>query len=105
MSAFKDQMAADLAEFLNADEFAEAHRINEKSGVLCIFDTKNEPAKSGFSRYEGYGKSTATLFIRESDLPGSVLNKKIVTVDGAKYTIVNSTLDCGLYELALEAIQ
>jgi hypothetical protein len=110
MSAFSDTLTSDLASvFLNFDEFAEPHQINGASGVACILDVPtNEPmVKKGYSRYEGFGKSTITLFIRESDLPdsGSVLSRKLISVDKADYRILDSISNVGLYELTLEAVK
>jgi len=108
MSVFSDTLTSDLASvFLNFDEFAELHQINSTSGVVCILDAPtNEPmVKKGYSRYEGYGKSTVTLFIRESDLPGSVLSHKLISVDKADYRILDSISNVGLYELTLEAVK
>lgn len=105
MSTFSDALESDLtAVFLNFDEFAEPHQINSTSDVACILDDKNEPMKKGFVRYEGTGKSTATLFIRKSDLSGSVVSHKLISVDKVNYHIVDSALDAGLYELTLEAV-
>jgi hypothetical protein len=103
MSAFQDQLAADIDVFLNSEEHAELHRINDKSGVACILDTKDEPIKKGYPRYEGFGKSTLTLNISAADLPDGVLSRKIISVDGQRYTILDSVSELGMYDLTLEA--
>jgi hypothetical protein len=104
MSAFSEQLDADIDNvFFNLDEFAQPHRINDKSGVACIFDTGNEPIQSGFKRYDGTEKATATLYVREADMTDNSDIRALITVDGVQYRIAGKSSDNGILGLTLEA--
>lgn len=90
MSAFKDQLAADLESvFYNDDDFAEAISYTPYGGTA-----KNVKALVDYGEGEQYQGSgaydvRAALFVRVADL-AAVTNKDTVVIDGQTWGVVGA---------------
>jgi hypothetical protein len=106
VSAFQDQMTADLGVFFNMNEFAGPHNINGVAGVICILEEEDIGSlRPGLGAFQGTFKDNLLLQICQSlwewDEP---TYNDFVTVDSARYRIKKSALVAGKYDLLLEAV-
>jgi len=106
MSAFQDQMAADLDVFFNLNEFGEPHNINGKDGVVCILEKEDiGTLRPGLGRFEGTSKDLLLLMIKQSDwIWGEPVYNQNLTVDKVRYRLKKIDLVGGSYELLLGAV-
>ena len=102
MSAFKDFLKSDLDIFINLDEFADYHKINDKE-IKCIMDsdifdersTTKSDARSG-----GVYEDSISLFVKMEDIEKQSISE-ILTVDGEDYKVIKVTESEKLFEIQL----
>ncbi len=100
----KAQMAADLAAFLNLDEFAENHNINGQN-MTCIIDKHLSQQRTNLQSddYDGLFMQQIVLFVKEADLGYVPEYEQRMTVDGKWYTVAECISDSGILEITLRA--
>lgn len=100
MSMFKDQVANDIYKvFLNADEFAEEHRVEGVRIRVVIDDDQLQELKKG--QILGMVEADMLLFAKTSDLPTDPRPGQLINVDGREMIAVDSGKAMGMTELAL----
>ena len=103
MPKLKDYFASDLEAFLNADEFAEYHNIDDQQ-IKCVLDIFQQQKYRGQrSVYEGVYISTKQLYVKASDFPDRPVIGQDVRVDGKLYLVTNCSEFMGMLEITLEA--
>lgn len=86
LSPFQSMIKQDVTGvFLNQEEFASVHLIEEKE-VMAVVDTDdNQPMNKGFSH--GLDESIMTIYAKATDLPRRRSAGQILNVDGSEYTV------------------
>jgi hypothetical protein len=113
--SFKDSMAADLAVFLNASEFAEPHDIRFDGElyeeVVCILThIKEEDRSTRMSDHaQGIYLASTSLHCRLADLDGNLPEKgSVISVSDGKfmrdYYVAENRVAEGMAILSLEAL-
>lgn len=105
MSAFKEQVEADIAEvFINTDEFADEHDINGTvvNAVFQGLDTEEYLSRAYAQNLEGITGQTFVLHVKKSDLPDAIVAQNVIYVDGEPYRVNQTTDDMGLLTMVLE---
>lgn len=105
MSGFHDMVKADLAVFLNADEFAETHTINGVS-VLCVIDTDStgDVGSSLSSSLEGVFLNTQRVFFKKGAFTPPAVDKQ-VRIDGSRHTVRNVRYEMDMVVMTVEEYQ
>lgn len=106
MSTFKKCMADDLDVFINADEFAEMHDINQKQ-ILAVVEgltTKEQIISKGKGRvnFDGVYEKTVILHCRADDLGDLPARGNVIDLDGTVYIVADSVDDFGMVTITLE---
>lgn len=102
MSKFKDFIKSDIDTFINFNEFAEEHEIDNKK-VKCILDEdifKERNISSETRNFEGVFKNQYSLFIKTSDIEKPSISEGI-NIDGFLYLVTNVSESDGIYEIEL----
>lgn len=94
---FKDQLAGDMAAFINPKEFAEEHSINGQS-ILCIIDED----KSSKSQTDGVYVVRRRLFVSLAALGYRPVPEQKMNIDNQNYFVVDC-IGTDLLEIVLEA--
>ena len=107
MSAFRDMVAADMdSVFLNADEFAEEHKLNG-TDCICVVEspTTQEMFKQG-EKYEGYDAIhglTAVVHVKKSDIGEMPVEDQDFTLDDESFQVDSCTEHMGMLTIRLRA--
>ncbi len=106
---FKEQIASDnRTVFMNFDEFAEMHRINDKE-MLCLIDNnelidRERRYKYKHSMYaDGIYMKQLLIFVKAEDFGPLPAIGRAIRFDSKLYTISDSINEDGIYSLCLEA--
>lgn len=105
MSGFKEQIAKDLDIFINADEFADWHLLNEKK-IKCIVST-DESTTAQYSRGSSFDDNVfncaAVIEYKYEDYPKAfkAFGQERVYFDNLIYTVNHFSVSDGLATLAL----
>jgi len=85
---FKDQIAADMAVFFNADEFADWHDIDGKR-LLCVVDDQVIRERDGGQRsqIDGLYLDEIILFVKQTDLQKVPVRGQRLKLDGKLYFV------------------
>lgn len=84
--SFKDEVKADIASvFLNADEFAEEHKVEGKV-ILCIVDT-DRGSLSGDGAQFDLSQADFVLIAKTADLPPRKAAGALLNLDGKELTV------------------
>ena len=96
--SFKDQIKQDLSDvFLNLDEFADLHRIEENEVPVVIdSDIMAKLSKIGDNRIHGM-----VIMGKASDLPKNLDPGRLLNLDGREVIVVTTTSEMGLVQIAV----
>lgn len=102
---FKQTIQNDIGSvFLNASEFADLHTINGKTMAAMVDDMEHiEREKRMKSNMDGIYTRQILLYVSGEDYGPLPAFGIIVTMDGKKYTVVDTTDEGGVYTITLEA--
>lgn len=81
----KEDIAADLGVFFDADEFAEEHKV-EGRVILCVVDTCRVQALRGGAE-KGLSEADLVLYAKTADLPKRKPAGELLRVDGRDYEV------------------
>ena len=96
----KEEMEKDRDKvFLNIDDFADEHMINNVA-VMCVFDDEELTERQG-SNELAVSDSSAVLFGKCEDLPPKMPAGKVINIDGKTYTVDDWKENFGMAEIAL----
>lgn len=96
---FKDAAAQDIATFLNIDEFADTHTINNVE-VQAILDEDLKQRDGGLAYAEGVYFADCTLYVAAGLIHLPVIGE-LLTIDGKDMIVLNSTDENGVYVIRL----
>lgn len=101
--SFKDQIKQDLSDiFLNLDEFADLHRIEEKEVPVVIdSDIMAKLSKIGDNRIHGMDEADMVIMGKASDLPKNLDPGRLLNLDGREVIVVTTTSEMGLVQIAV----
>lgn len=100
MSAFKDAVAKDVTDvFLNVDEFADIHEINDER-VACVIAT--DMVKEAADGLEGVFINAKTIHLREGDIETPVEGATLF-VDGLMHLVRSVSVEGGMLVIVAEA--
>lgn len=106
MSVFKEQIAKDLDVFINADEFADWHLLNDKK-IKCIIDTNENKTYSynrGSSFDDGMFNCDLMITYKYSDYPSNMIaGVSIIEFDNVTYEVANFSVVDGLVTVKLNS--
>lgn len=97
MSAFTDQLAADLSTFLNVDEFAAEHTIDGAT-VDAVLDESDQLSIGGQARgadFMGVSDLEFTIYARSTEIGPFAIDQRI-TVDGRQANVIATRDEHGL---------
>lgn len=100
---FKDEIANDLSEFFNEDEFADYHNI-EGDNVLCIVDDdslQQQKIKSATGTYTG----TKLIHVKRTALKGRPAVDARLLFDGKTYTVKDCIDNDGMLSITLDIVK
>jgi len=95
----KESMAADISTFLNLDEFAELHTLNNKE-VACIIDKDSSKTKS---LQDGVWIDSAVVYVKFSDYGKRPAIGSLLVVDTKRHIVVGLNENNGILEITIEA--
>ena len=100
MSWFKDMVREDAEEvFLNAEEFAEKHKINGKK-VVCIVDTDiSDNAK--LASLLGVYDNSVVIYVKEGTLPEPKVKSRL-NLDGSLHQVTKTMIEDGMLVIVAE---
>ena len=105
MSAFKEQIAADVASvFLNADEFGEEHELN---GVICTCVVQSPTAQERFQQgldyqgYEGISGRIVVVHVAKDSMPEVPIHGEVYTLDGEIMEVDSCVDDMGMLSITM----
>ena len=106
MSTFKDMVAEDLDIFINADEFAETHQLNDTK-CLCIIQSPSSEERAvgpgaAYDMYRALSGVKLTIHVKTADLPELPHEGDTMTVDGEYYRVAQCIDDMGILTITLE---
>lgn len=101
--SFKDQIKQDLSDvFLNLDEFADLHRIEENEVPVVIdSDIMAKLSKIGDNRIHGMDEADMVIMGKASDLPENLNPGRLLNLDGREVIVVTTTSEMGLVQIAV----
>ncbi len=105
-SPFKNVVQNDIKNcFLNLDEFADIHSVNDKSMPAMLDDNE---ASDREIKYIGYGKNglyqqKKLLYVAASDYGNMPAAGNALKLDGQMYRIFDVSSESGIYAITLEA--
>lgn len=94
--SLKDDMAADMSEFFNADEFAEYHVVAKKR-ILCILYELNTNSREP----EGIIPQQWQMQAKRQDLPAAMRAGDTLNIDGQIWIIDAFKDDIGVAVVTL----
>lgn len=102
---FRDDVFNDIASvFLNDSEFAEEHKIGNKTTV-CVIDEEKFQSKQknsqNFLSDDGLFREGFTLFVEKSFFRYVPHTGELLKVDDVEYEVVACKIDMGLVEIDL----
>lgn len=103
--SFKDQIAADMAMFLDAMEFSDSLEISvagETPVQVIAMLEEGSDEESAFALGDGLLLFAARLYIRTDDLPRRPKVGKDMAIDGRAYRVLNTSDEMGLTVITLE---
>ena len=96
----KDEILKDIDNvFLNIDDFADEHMINNVP-IMCIFDDEELTERQG-SNELAVSDSSVVLFAKSEDLPPKQPANTKIKIDGKTYIVDDWKENMGMSELAL----
>lgn len=103
--SFKDLIKEDVGKiFMNEEEFSDIHLVDGKEMSVQIDDNENIKRKaSGNQNMDGIFKKQKIIYVNAVEygsLPGI---GRIINLDSKMYTVIDSTDECGIYAITLEA--
>lgn len=102
---FKDVLGRDLDDvFFNCEEFSEMHEVDGKTIPAMIDDMENiEREKKMKSNMDGIHARQILLYVKASDIGGLPAQKRLMSLDGRRYIVLDATDEGGVYTITLEA--
>lgn len=97
--AFKDEMKADIAVFLNENEFAETHKVEGKN-IVCVLD--EDDSNIGGGKILGVSEKQIRLFAKVEDLPARRQSGASLRIDGRLYEIDSWSDDIAVAVIVLK---
>ena len=102
MSAFKDQLKADMHNaFLNTEEFADIHTIDGKEMPATIDEELEEYENLKNYDFDGLYKIKMVVFVSYEFLGKIPVVKSSITVDNKKLFVVSASESYGMLNLVL----
>lgn len=83
--SLKDDIAADLSVFFDAEEFAEEHKVEGRT-ILCILDTVRSQTMSGGAD-KGLSEADYVLHAKTADLPKRRPAGQLLRIDGRDFEV------------------
>ncbi len=102
----RDYMQRDISVFLNTDEFANLHEIDEQIVIaLTDSDILKIYSNDKTERFDGVYRGEIALYVRASDLGYRPIYGQIMRIDGDIYTVKECVDDMGIFRITLEAAE
>ena len=102
----RDYMQRDISVFLNTDEFANLHEIDEQIVIaLTDSDILKIYSNNKTEMYDGVYRGEIALYVKESDLNYRPVYGQIMRLDGNIYTVKECADDMGIFRITLEAAE
>lgn len=106
MPNFKDQVMKDLDVFINSNEHAEVHFVNEKEmSIIIDEDMTKERDRQPIDLYNsanGVYKADLTIYVKASDLGDRPSIGQHFTIDDDFYRVSDCSHSAGMYRITLE---
>ncbi|KUO72708.1 MAG: hypothetical protein APF81_08510 [Desulfosporosinus sp. BRH_c37] len=100
-STFKDQIASDLAVFMNPDEFAETHEVDGQQ-INCVY-VNDVYQQKGQKVQDGVYENVAVLYVKVSELQDRPVPEQHMRIDGDLHLVLKCGENMGILEITLEA--
>ena len=105
--SFKDMVAADIAVFLDPDEFGEPHTLEGRE-CICVVSAdstndRNALLHVGRRTPEGLHGDYITVCVKASDLEKEPVEGTPFRMDGKRYKVDKCTNDMGMLTIELGA--
>ena len=107
---FKDCLQADVATFINLDEFAETVDINGEF-VSAVISRNSAPSLTEYTKKKQINPAFhrqlegrfITLYVKAADLKKPPKNGDFVTIDAQRYSVRSCSGDCNVLKLECAA--
>jgi hypothetical protein len=102
--SFKEQIAADMAAFLNVDEFGQIHNIDGNE-ILLVSDSDLTKSRtnSQSNNFDGIYTGEIAIFVRAADLSSRPVFGQLMRLDGKPYIVSECNENFGILEIKLGA--
>lgn len=107
-NCFKDQIAADIGTFLNADEFADTHTVNGTSMTVVVDDNElreRDKSKLLAAPLNGIYKARRLIYVARAEFGPRPAIGAVLNLDGRQYQVKDSTEEAGILAIELEAVR
>ena len=100
----KSQVAADMALFLNTDEFADMHDIdgNQVAAIVDEDIIKQRSNRQG-GNFDGVYRGEVVLYVKAADLSRRPVRGQAIRLDGRLMLVDDCAESDGMLEISLEA--
>jgi len=100
MGSFKAQLEKDIVNvFMNANEFADAHNIDDQQ-INCVLD---DNTLTQLKTEDGVYDNVSVLYVSTSALPDRPVPRQHMRIDGDLRLVLKCVENMGLLEVTLEA--
>lgn len=106
MSAFKDQIGKDITSvFLNKDEFAEIHTIDNKPMTVQVDESEalERQMREIKPNTEGVYAKQKLIYVSEKEFGDLPYIGRMLKFDGKMYRVVDAVSEAGIHSITLEA--
>ncbi|MBO8136798.1 MAG: hypothetical protein H0Z40_01465 [Desulfotomaculum sp.] len=105
MPKLKDYLTSDIQTFLNQNEFAEIHNVNNVDVPAIVDKNVLKERPSGERAFPGDGIYTEelVLFVKLSDIGYQPVIGESLKLDGELFLVKDSSEEGGILEITLEA--
>ncbi|MCD7857737.1 MAG: hypothetical protein LUG55_08085 [Clostridiales bacterium] len=102
---FKQAMMNDVTNvFFNPGEFADTHTIDGVEMTAMVDDVEHiEREKKMKSSMDGIYARQILLYVKASEFGPLPAQGRVLKLDGKTYSVVDTTDECGVYTITLEA--
>jgi hypothetical protein len=100
----KTQIAADMAIFLNTDDFADMHNVDGNQVAAVIDeDIIKQRSNRQSGNFDGVFRGEVMLYVKAADLPRRPVRGQAIRLDGRLMLVDDCAESDGMLEISLEA--
>lgn len=97
---FKEAVQKDIVSvFLNHEEFADEHVLNDRNVVCLVDKDMTSPATQSL---EGVFMNAVTIYVKSDDMERQPVENELLFLDGAMYIVRSVSVEMGVLVIVAE---